>query len=62
MRNHPAGEVGQIVGTLGALQALLEAEQEPSVLLRRHVVEDWASHMNNLKTIIFEGITYNTYT
>ena len=31
----------QVVGTPGALQALIEAEQHPVELLRRHVTGDW---------------------
>lgn len=41
MGNHPTGEVGQIVGTPGALDALIKAEKEPVGLLLRHVTGDW---------------------
>ena len=37
----PLFVLGQIVGTPGALVALLEAEQEPVELLLRHVTGDW---------------------
>ena len=37
----PLFELGQIVGTPGALQVLQEAEQEPFELLLRHVIGDW---------------------
>ncbi len=37
----PLFGLGQIVGTPGALDALIEAEQEPVELLRRHVTGDW---------------------
>ena len=47
-RNDPNGEdlkplfqLGQIVGTPGALQALQDAEQDPLGLLIRHVTGDW---------------------
>lgn len=47
-KNDPSGEnlkplfqLGQIVGTPGAVQALLEAEQDPLGLLIRHVTGDW---------------------
>ena len=34
-------ELGRIVATPGALQALEEAGQQPSVFLDRHVAGDW---------------------
>jgi len=34
-------ELGQVVGTPGALQALTEAGQLPAELLTRHVTGDW---------------------
>jgi hypothetical protein len=37
----PLFELGQIVGTPGALQALEEDEQSPFELLLRHVTGDW---------------------
>ena len=37
----PLFELGQIVGTPGALQALDEAEKHPAELLVRHMVGDW---------------------
>jgi hypothetical protein len=37
----PKGEVSQIVGTPGALDALIEAEQNPVDLLHRHQIGDW---------------------
>jgi hypothetical protein len=35
------GEVSQIVGTPGAVNALIEAEKNPVYLLLRHVTGDW---------------------
>lgn len=37
----PLFELGQVVGTPGAIRALAEAEQEPIELLIRHVTGDW---------------------
>lgn len=37
----PLFELGQIVGTPGAISALSEAEQDPLGLLIRHVTGDW---------------------
>ena len=37
----PLFGLGQIVGILGALQALIEADQNPVELLLRHVTGDW---------------------
>ena len=37
----PLFELGQIVGTPGALQELQEAEQNPIELIFRHVTGDW---------------------
>ena len=37
----PLFDLGQIVGTPGALQAMQEAEQDPLELLVRHVTGDW---------------------
>jgi hypothetical protein len=37
----PLFNLGQIVGTPGALQALTEAEQNPFELLHRHMTGDW---------------------
>lgn len=37
----PLFELGHIVGTPGALRALIKAEQEPLELLIRHVTGDW---------------------
>ena len=37
----PLFELGQIVSTPGALQALQEAGQDPAGLLARHVRGDW---------------------
>lgn len=34
-------ELGQIVGTPGALEALAQADQDPLALLSRHVTGDW---------------------
>jgi hypothetical protein len=34
-------ELGQVVGTLGALQALADAGQHPAEFLARHVTGDW---------------------
>lgn len=39
--NKPRFELGQIVGTPGALEALEDAGQDPIDLLRRHVAGDW---------------------
>ena len=37
----PLFDLGQIVGTPGAMRALEEAEKHPSELLVRHVTGDW---------------------
>jgi hypothetical protein len=37
----PLFELGQVVGTPGALQALEDARQHPVELLTRHVTGDW---------------------
>ena len=37
----PLFDLGQIVGTQGALQALIEAQQPPDELLNRHHKGDW---------------------
>ena len=37
----PRFELGQVVGTPGALEALQQAGQDPLALLARHVVGDW---------------------
>jgi hypothetical protein len=37
----PLFELGQVVGTPGAIQALIDAEQDPGKLLRRHMTGDW---------------------
>jgi hypothetical protein len=37
----PLFDLGQVVGTPGALQALEDAEQHPLGLLARHIVGDW---------------------
>ena len=37
----PKGEVSQIVGTPGAVDALIEANQDPAELLHRHLTGDW---------------------
>ena len=37
----PLFDLGQIVGTPGAIQALREAGQDPAGLLARHVRGDW---------------------
>ena len=37
----PLFELGQVVGTPGALQALEDTEQHPVELLARHVTGDW---------------------
>jgi hypothetical protein len=42
-RLEPLFELGQIVGTPGALQALKEAELDPVELLVRHVTGDWGN-------------------
>ena len=39
----PLFELGRVVGTPGALQALEDAEQDYSVLLTRHVTGDWGN-------------------
>ena len=38
---HPAFELGQIVGTPGALAALKKAGQQPGEFLTRHINRDW---------------------
>jgi hypothetical protein len=42
-RGGPLFELGQVVGTPGALQALTEAGQLPAEFLARHVTGDWES-------------------
>ena len=37
----PLFDLGQVVGTPGAIRALAEAEQDPVELLARHVTGDW---------------------
>ena len=37
----PLFQLGQLVGTPGALDALLDADQDPAELLLRHVAGDW---------------------
>ena len=37
----PLFELGQLVGTPGALRALQDAEQDPLEMLYRHVTGDW---------------------
>ena len=37
----PLFSLGQIVGTPGAVDALIKAEQDPAELLLRHVTGDW---------------------
>ena len=37
----PLFSLGQVVGTPAALDALIEAKQEPVALLMRHVTGDW---------------------
>jgi hypothetical protein len=37
----PLFSLGQVVGTPGALDAMIEAEQNPAELLVRHVTGDW---------------------
>ena len=37
----PLFDLGQVVATPGALQALQDVEQDPAELLRRHVSGDW---------------------
>jgi len=39
----PLFDLGQVVGTPGALQALTEAGQLPYELLTRHVTGDWGN-------------------
>lgn len=39
----PLFDLGQVVGTPGALQALEDAEQHPVELLARHVTGDWGA-------------------
>ena len=39
----PLFELGQVVGTPGALQALTEADKSPFEFLARHVTGDWGS-------------------
>ena len=38
---NPRFELGQVVATPGALEALEAAEQDPSALIARHVTGDW---------------------
>lgn len=39
----PLFELGQVIGTPGALQALQDAEQDPFEILIRHVTGDWGN-------------------
>ena len=39
----PLFDLGQVVGTPGALRAMEKAEQSPIGLLRRHVTGDWGN-------------------
>lgn len=39
--NNPLFEIGQVVATPGALEAMQRAGQAPSELLSKHVVGDW---------------------
>ena len=39
----PLFSLGQVVATPGALEALLEAEQEPVEFISRHVRGDWGN-------------------
>ena len=39
----PLFDLGQVVGTPGALRAMEKAEQSPFELLRRHVAGDWGN-------------------
>lgn len=43
----PLFELGQVVGTPGALQAMHEAEQDPLELLVRHVTGDWGDDLSD---------------
>ncbi len=42
----PKFELGQIVATPGALQAIRSSGQTPSQFLRRHVNGDWGEHLD----------------
>ncbi len=37
----PLFELGQILSTPGAMQALINADQDPVELLHRHIIGDW---------------------
>ena len=37
----PLFQLGQLVGTPGALDALADADQDPAELLHRHITGDW---------------------
>jgi hypothetical protein len=39
----PLFSLGQIVATPGALEALKDAGQAPTVFLQRHVIGDWVT-------------------
>lgn len=39
--SEPLFDLGQVVATPGALDALTEANQQPNEFLNRHVVGDW---------------------
>jgi hypothetical protein len=40
---HPKFELGQIVATLGAIEALQDAGQDPSFFLDQHIVGNWGT-------------------
>lgn len=42
----PKFELGQVVATPGALQAIRSSGQTPSQFLRRHVNGDWGEHLD----------------
>lgn len=42
----PKFELGQIVATPGALQAIRSSGQTPSQFLRRHINGDWGEHLD----------------
>lgn len=49
-------ELGQVVATPGALQALREARQQPSEFLDRHIAGDWGDLDNEDKRLNDEAL------
>lgn len=64
--SEPLFDLGQVVATPGALQALVEANQKPSEFLRRHVTGDWAElpeedQQENIRSLEFGNRIFSSY-